>query len=79
MNSWNNGKRQEVDKKVEIQLQQPPQSYSQYFQQTGPLQTGDAAAWPVQGLIRHFRGEIERRIDEYSANPHSDPVLVAAE
>ena len=26
---------------------------------------GDAAAWPVQGLIRHFRGEIERRIDEY--------------
>jgi NADH-quinone oxidoreductase subunit F len=40
---------------------------------------GDAAAWPVQGLIRHFRGEIERRIDDYSANPHSDPVLVAAE
>ena len=26
---------------------------------------GDAAAWPVQGLIRHFRGEIERRIDDY--------------
>jgi NADH dehydrogenase (ubiquinone) flavoprotein 1 len=26
---------------------------------------GDAAAWPVQGLIRHFRGELERRIDEY--------------
>ncbi len=25
---------------------------------------GDAAAWPVQGLIRHFRPEIERRIDE---------------
>ncbi len=23
---------------------------------------GDAAAWPVQGLIRHFRGELERRI-----------------
>ena len=23
---------------------------------------GDAAAWPVQGLIRHFRSEIERRI-----------------
>ena len=23
---------------------------------------GDAAAWPVQGLIRHFRPEIERRI-----------------
>ena len=25
---------------------------------------GDAAAWPVQGLIRHFRPEIERRILE---------------
>ena len=23
---------------------------------------GDAAAWPVQGLIRHFRPELERRI-----------------
>ncbi len=40
---------------------------------------GDAAAWPVQGLIRHFRHEIERRIDEYAANPHPDPVRVAAE
>ena len=26
---------------------------------------GDAAAWPVQGLIRHFRPEMERRIMEY--------------
>jgi NADH-quinone oxidoreductase subunit F len=26
---------------------------------------GDAAAWPVQGLIRHFRPEMERRIEEY--------------
>ncbi len=25
---------------------------------------GDAAAWPIQGLIRHFRPEIERRIIE---------------
>ena len=33
---------------------------------------GDAAAWPVQGLIRHFRHEIERRIEQYSANPESD-------
>lgn len=23
---------------------------------------GDAAAWPIQGLIRHFRDEIEDRI-----------------
>jgi NADH-quinone oxidoreductase subunit F len=28
---------------------------------------GDAAAWPVQGLVRHFRPEIERRIHEFSA------------
>ncbi|MBZ6378732.1 NADH-quinone oxidoreductase subunit F [Pacificimonas flava] len=25
---------------------------------------GDAAAWPIQGLIRHFRPELERRIEE---------------
>jgi NADH-quinone oxidoreductase subunit F len=30
---------------------------------------GDAAAWPVQGLIRHFRSAIEQRIDQYTANP----------
>jgi NADH-quinone oxidoreductase subunit F len=40
---------------------------------------GDAAAWPIQGLITHFRGEIEKRIDQYAANPHGDPVRVAAE
>ena len=27
---------------------------------------GDAAAWPVQGLVRHFRHVIEARIDEFS-------------
>ena len=26
---------------------------------------GDAAAWPVQGLIKYFRPEIERRINNY--------------
>jgi len=26
---------------------------------------GDAAAWPIQGLIRHFRSEIEERIMNY--------------
>ena len=25
---------------------------------------GDAAAWPIQGLMRHFRYEVEKRIDE---------------
>lgn len=27
----------------------------------------DAAAWPVQGLIRHFRPELERRMAEYDS------------
>ena len=28
---------------------------------------GDAAAWPIQGLIRHFRNEVEDRIMTYSS------------
>jgi len=44
---------------------------------------GDGAAWPVQGLLRHFRPEIERRIDEYTARSSNlgarDPVAEAAE
>ncbi|MBQ5516220.1 MAG: NADH-quinone oxidoreductase subunit F, partial [Acetobacter sp.] len=28
---------------------------------------GDAAAWPIQGLIRHFRPEMEARIQQYKA------------
>jgi len=32
---------------------------------------GDAAAWPIQGLFRHFRGEVEERIASYRARkPH---------
>ncbi|KAJ2392054.1 NADH-quinone oxidoreductase subunit F 1, partial [Coemansia sp. RSA 2603] len=26
----------------------------------------DAAAWPVQGLMRHFRPEVERRLKDYT-------------
>ncbi len=37
---------------------------------------GDAAAWPIQGLIRHFRPELERRIRE---NTGAEPVMEAAE
>ena len=43
---------------------------------------GDAAAWPVQGLITHFRHVIEERIDQYSANPKTEGAVhepVAAE
>jgi len=36
---------------------------------------GDAAAWPIQGLIRHFRPEIERRI----ADANGGQMLEAAE
>jgi NADH-quinone oxidoreductase subunit F len=39
---------------------------------------GDAAAWPVQGLIRHFRPEIEARIDQFTARSNGDTVLPAA-
>lgn len=28
---------------------------------------GEAFAWPVQGLIRHFRPELEKRVQEYKA------------
>jgi NADH dehydrogenase (ubiquinone) flavoprotein 1 len=33
---------------------------------------GDAAAWPVQGLIRHFRPELERRILERAARENDE-------
>ncbi|KAI0988731.1 hypothetical protein GJ496_004621 [Pomphorhynchus laevis] len=34
---------------------------------------GDAAAWPVQGLIRHFRGEMESRIARHNENKSIEP------
>ena len=37
---------------------------------------GDAAAWPIQGLVRHFRPELERRI---AARKSGRPVMMAAE
>jgi NADH-quinone oxidoreductase subunit F len=41
---------------------------------------GDAAAWPIQGLIRHFRQEIEDRITNYrQGRPHVQGAAVAAE
>ena len=39
---------------------------------------GDAAAWPIQGLIRHFRPEIEQRIDRYRAAKGAHQVLTPA-
>ena len=40
---------------------------------------GDAAAWPIQGLIRHFRHVIEERIEAGATKPISPSVPVAAE
>ncbi|MCP4936550.1 MAG: NADH-quinone oxidoreductase subunit NuoF [bacterium] len=40
---------------------------------------GDAAAWPVQGLIRHFRPVIEQRIEEFTKNPNPQGAVKAAE
>ena len=40
---------------------------------------GDAAAWPIQGLIRHFRHVIEERIDRYAVMPEvGEPLMVEA-
>ncbi len=39
---------------------------------------GDAAAWPIQGLIRHFRPVMEERITAYKARIAS-PARMAAE
>ena len=47
---------------------------------------GDAAAWPIQGLMRHFRPEVEKRIAAFRAehgpvlfggrlNSQTDPTL----
>jgi NADH-quinone oxidoreductase subunit F len=40
---------------------------------------GDAAAWPIQGLIRHFRPEMERRMAAYRAVAVASQRPVAAE
>ena len=41
---------------------------------------GDGAAWPVQGLIRHFRPVIEQRIlDAKKHAPQKPATAVAAE
>ncbi|MCB9960431.1 MAG: NADH-quinone oxidoreductase subunit NuoF [Rhodospirillaceae bacterium] len=41
---------------------------------------GDASAWPIQGLIRHFRPEMEKRIRDYRDAAHAGrPVPQAAE
>jgi NADH-quinone oxidoreductase subunit F len=33
---------------------------------------GDAAAWPIQGLIRHFRPHLEQRIADRQADAETE-------
>ena len=40
---------------------------------------GDAAAWPIQGLIRHFRPVMEERIARYHSGRTTRPLPLAAE
>jgi NADH-quinone oxidoreductase subunit F len=40
---------------------------------------GDAAAWPIQGLIRHFRPLMEERIAAYRQRAGVTPMRMAAE
>jgi NADH-quinone oxidoreductase subunit F len=40
---------------------------------------GDFAAWPIQGLFRHFRHEVEARITSYRVGrPHVQGAALAA-
>ncbi len=39
---------------------------------------GDASAWPIQGLIKHFRPEMEARIDQYTARALAHGVVLEA-
>lgn len=41
---------------------------------TSPIALGEAFAWPIQGLIRHFRPELEKRIEDF-AQKSGGPVL----
>jgi len=38
----------------------------------------DGAAWPVQGLIRHFRPELENRFAEYHARAAEEKAKAVA-
>src|SRR5262249_54706294 len=80
--------RRELTRMTEVRA--PPGELSMPFDVNKQLEGhticafGDGAAWPVQGLLRHFRPEIERRIDEYILNSDSrgavrEPTQVAAE
>ncbi|KAK5202451.1 NADH dehydrogenase [ubiquinone] flavoprotein 1, mitochondrial [Exophiala xenobiotica] len=35
---------------------------------------GEAFAWPVQGLIRHFRPQLEKRVKDYTEKTGAEPL-----
>jgi NADH dehydrogenase (ubiquinone) flavoprotein 1 len=57
--------------KLTFQGEALPKEIDQIYELTKEIEghticaLGDAAAWPVQGLIRHFRPEMEARIEDY--------------
>jgi len=51
-----NAKKNDIDKLLEVTKQIEGHTI---------CALGDAAAWPIQGLFRHFRPEIEKRINDY--------------
>ncbi|KAJ1984105.1 NADH dehydrogenase [ubiquinone] flavoprotein 1, mitochondrial [Dimargaris verticillata] len=59
-----------------------PQEIDQIWELTKQIEghticaLGDAAAWPVQGLIRHFRPELERRMTQYHQADSDQPQAV---
>lgn len=52
---------------------QPSFSHSKQIEGRTICALGDAAAWPIQGLMRHFRPEVEKRISGFRAQ--NGPVL----
>ena len=54
---YGNAKLEDIDKLIDVTKQVEGHTICAF---------GDAAAWPIQGLIRHFRPEVEKRINEYN-------------
>lgn len=44
-----------------------PPTYTSRIKLTCLTALGEAFAWPIQGLIRHFRPELEARMVDYAA------------
>ncbi|BHF83484.1 NADH dehydrogenase [ubiquinone] flavoprotein 1, mitochondrial [Sparganum proliferum] len=58
LNGTGNAKKSEIDLLWELSKQIEGHTICAF---------GEGASWPVQGLIRHFRPELERRIEQFKA------------